>query len=261
MNEKYIKVSGNKIRYLEEGTSKNNIVLLHGLGSHAERWERVIPYLSKKYRVIAPDIIGFGYSDKPSVDYTPEFFVKFVFDFLETLGIDKTVLIGSSLGGQIATDCAATQSKSLAKIVLVSPSGTMKVSNPTLDAYTMAALYPTKNTVRTAYEMMSGSDKIEPQTIEHFIERMLQPNAKMVFMSTILCLRHAPTIREKLAKISSPTLVVWGRKDTMIPLEYSKDFVLSIKNCKFVVMEDCSHRPHSEAPKKFSKVVLEFLDQ
>jgi len=90
---------------------------------------------------------------------------------------------------------------------------------------------------------------------------MLQPNAKMVFMSTILCLRHAPTIMEKLAKISIPTLVVWGRKDTMIPLEYSKDFVLSIKNCKFVVMEECSHRPHSEAPEKFSKIVLKFLDQ
>src|SRR2546426_4274647 len=118
MNEKYIKVSGNKIRYLEEGTSKNNIVLLHGLGSHAERWERVIPYLSKKYRVIAPDIIGFGYSDKPSVDYTPEFFVKFVFDFLETLGIDKTGLICSLLGGQIAFEFAANQSNLFVKNIL-----------------------------------------------------------------------------------------------------------------------------------------------
>jgi len=80
-------------------------------------------------------------------------------------------------------------------------------------------------------------------------------------MSTILCFRNAPTIREKLAKISIPTLLVWGRNDTMIPLEYSKDFVLYIKNCKSVVMEDCSHRPHSEAPEKFSKVVLDFLDQ
>ncbi len=64
---KTAKIDGNKVRYLEEGTSKESLLLLHGLGASAERWEDVIPLFAKNYRVIVPDLIGFGYSDKPMV--------------------------------------------------------------------------------------------------------------------------------------------------------------------------------------------------
>jgi len=70
MAVKTTEIDGNKIRYLEEGTSKNTLILLHGLGASAERWEDVIPLFAKKFRVIVPDLIGFGYSDKPTIDYT-----------------------------------------------------------------------------------------------------------------------------------------------------------------------------------------------
>src|SRR5690348_11621695 len=101
MDEKFVTVNKNKIRYLEEGDSDQNLILMHGLGGYAERWTNVIPLLSKKFHIFAPDLIGYGQSDKPSVDYTPELFVKFVFDFIETLGIKKTYMVGTSLGGQI----------------------------------------------------------------------------------------------------------------------------------------------------------------
>jgi pimeloyl-ACP methyl ester carboxylesterase len=68
---------------------KKILVLVHGLGAFAERWEHVIPELSKKYTVIAPDLPGFGYSDKPSLDYTPQFFAEFLSDFLETIGKNR----------------------------------------------------------------------------------------------------------------------------------------------------------------------------
>ena len=77
MQEKFVNVDGNKIRYLESGNSKETIVLVHGLGASAERWEYVIPLFNKYFRVIVPDLIGFGYSDKPLVDYTSEFFSNF----------------------------------------------------------------------------------------------------------------------------------------------------------------------------------------
>lgn len=260
MQEKYVKVGEYKIRYLEQGGSDGNVVLVHGLGASAERWAGVIPCLGKKYRVIAPDLIGYGGSDKPSVDYTPEFFTKFIFDFLDALGISKTSMVGSSLGGQIVAECAITQNKIVQKIVLVSPSGIMKSSTPTLDSYTMAALYPNRDGAKTAFQMMTGSDKeIDPQIIESFVERMSQPNAKMAFMSTVLGLKNSPVITEKLSKISVTTLLIWGRHDSMIPIKYSKDFVSSIKNCKYVVMENCGHTPHVEDPEKFSDIVLEFL--
>ena len=90
MIQKFVKVGSNKIRYVEAGSnSKKVLVLVHGLGASAERWEHVIPELSKKYTVIAPDLPGFGYSDKPSLDYTPQFFAEFLSDFLETIGKNR----------------------------------------------------------------------------------------------------------------------------------------------------------------------------
>ncbi|MGC1709784.1 MAG: alpha/beta fold hydrolase, partial [Nitrosotalea sp.] len=165
MQEKNIIVNGNKIRYIEEGDSKNTIILLHGLGGTAERWLPVVPFLSKKYRVIALDLIGYGQSDKPRVDYTPEFFRDSVLGFLETLSLQKAFMVGTSLGGEIVAECAATQNPLIKKIVMVAPAGIMKSHTPVLDAYTMAALYPNHESVKIAYQMMMGENKeISPQS-------------------------------------------------------------------------------------------------
>ena len=260
ISEEYVKVGENKIRYLDGGGSDGNILLIHGLGGFAERWSTVMPILSKKYRVIAPDLPGYGYSDKPSTDYTPEFFTKFIFDFLDILDIKKTMMVGTSLGGQLVAECAMSQSKMIEKIVLVCPAGVMKSSTPTLDAYSMAALYPTYDTVKTAYEMMTGSKNVTTESIDGFIKRMTQPNAKMAFMSTILALKNSPSITDRLPNIRIPTMVIWGKNDTMIPVKYANDFVSSIKNCQLEIMENCGHTPHIEEPDRFSQIVLNFLN-
>lgn len=261
VKERYITVGGNRIRYLEGEDNGPNLILVHGLGSQAERWSDVLPYLSRNYHVIAPDLIGFGFSDKPQVDYTPKFFVKFVFDFLEELKIKETILIGSSLGGQIvAESAAASENDTIQKIVLVSPTGTMRTTNPTLDAYVMAALYPRYDSIRTAYQMMSGkNNNIENVTIERFRTAMSQPNAKMSFLSSVISFKHWPAITQRLQLISAPTLLIWGRNDSMIPIDFANDYVSGLKNCQFEVMEGCGHRPHVEEPKKFSEIILKFL--
>ena len=262
MDEKFVSVNGNKIRYLEEGHSDQNLILMHGLGGYAERWSNLIPLLSKKFHIFAPDIIGYGQSDKPSVDYTPEFFMKFVFDFIETMGIKKTYMIGTSLGGQIVVECAATQNPIIEKIILISPAGIMRKSTPTLDAYTMAALYPTKESVKIAYQMMVGPGKqVSEISIERFVNNMSRPNAKMVFLSTLLGLKNAPDIFEKLGKITAPVLLIWGKDDSLIPFEYSQQFVSCINNCEFIPMEGCGHSPYVEDPEKLSELVIKFLSK
>jgi len=262
MKEKFVTVNRNNIRYLEEGESDHNLILLHGLGGYAERWISLIPHLSKKYHVFAPDLIGYGQSDKPSVDYTPEFFTKFVFDFISTLGIKDTYIIGTSLGGQITAECAAAQHPNIKKIVLVSPAGIMRKSTPTLDAYTMAALYPNRDSVKNAYQMMIGPGKqVSEISIERFVNNMSRPNAKMVFLSTLLGLKNAPDIFDKLQKISIPTLVVWGREDKLIPFEYSQQFVSSIKNCEFMPIEGCGHSPYVEDPERLAEIVIKFFSK
>lgn len=260
MQEQYVDVAGSKIRYLKAGSSKKNLVLIHGLGASAERWYDVIPHFSKHFTVYVPDLIGFGLSDKPNADYTTEFFADFVTAFLAKVGVKTAIVMGSSLGGQIAIEYASQHPQSVEKLILVSPAGAMKQSTPALDAYIMAALYPDHDSARTAFTMMTGTNKeIGNDVVDGFVQRMLMPNAKFAFMSTILGLKNAPEISQKLEVIEVPTLVVWGELDPVIPVKYAEYFVKKIRDCRFYQMEDCGHTPYVEAPPEFAKIVLDFL--
>jgi pimeloyl-ACP methyl ester carboxylesterase len=259
LKEKTIKIDGNAIRYVEAGTSKENLLLIHGLGASAERWEHVIPQFAKNYRVLVPDLIGFGLSDKPLVDYTTDYLSEFITKFLKKLNIDSVSIIGSSLGGQIGAEFAYQNNSMVKKLILVSPSGVMKHSTPALDAYVMAALYPSDSSASNAFQMMSGSKNIDKKTVRGFVERMKLPNAKMAFMSTLLGLKDAEVISEKLGSIKSPTLIIWGENDPVIPVKYAQSFVSEIDDCRFVKMENCGHTPYVEYPDKFYKIVSDFL--
>jgi 2-hydroxy-6-oxonona-2,4-dienedioate hydrolase len=262
MQEQFITVDGHKIRYLRDGSSKKTLVLIHGLGASAERWELAMPYFSKHYTVIVPDLIGFGRSDKPYVDYTIEFFAKFLKTFLDEIGIQKLSIIGSSLGGQIAIEYAANNHDSVEKLLLVSPAGAMRQSTPALDAYIMAALYPDETSAQTAFSMMTGNEKkIPPKIIEGFVERMKMPNAKFAFMSTVLGLKNAPEIDQYLKLIKTPTLVIWGELDPVIPVTYAEQFVKQIQDCRFYKMENCGHTPYVESPEEFASIALDFLSK
>lgn len=262
VEERFTTVEGNKIRYLESGTSKDTLVLIHGLGASAERWNLVLPIFEKHFRVIVPDLIGFGLSDKPLVDYTPEFFSEFLEKFLSILRIERPTLIGSSLGGQVTAEFAARSDVSLEKLILVSPSGVMKQSTPALDAYIMAALYPTEESAKNAFEMMEASGhEIDPEIIKGFIQRMQLPNAKMAFMSTVLGLKNSSVITEKLRSINVPTLIVWGASDPVIPIYNADKFVSTIKDCRFYRMDNCGHTPYVQYPEDFAKIVLDFINQ
>jgi len=187
-------------------------VLIHGLGASAERWDQVIPLFADDYRVIVPDLIGFGYSDKPLVDYTPEFFSEFLKKFLITADIKRPNLIGSSLGGQIVAEYAASNPQEIEKLILVSPSGTMKKSTPALDAYIMAALYPNEISAKNAFELMEGSGHdVHKKIVSGFVERMQLPNAKLAFMSTLLGIKNSELITSKLQTISTPTMIIWAK--------------------------------------------------
>ena len=261
VEEKFIQIDGNNIRYLESGSSKNTLVLIHGLGASAERWDQVIPLFSKDFHVVVPDLIGFGYSDKPLVDYTPEFFSEFLDKFFNQLEIKRPNVIGSSLGGQIAAEYASSHSDNIEKLILVSPAGVMKQSTPALDAYIMAALYPNEQSAKNAFEMMEGSGNAIPEEIINgFIERMKLPNAKLAFMSTILGLKNAKSIQSKLPSIRTPTLIIWGSSDPVIPIDNAESFVSSIQDCRFFRMDGCGHTPYVQDPHLFAAKVLEFLN-
>lgn len=260
MQEEFVTIDSHKIRYIKAGSSKRKMILIHGLGASAERWEEVIPNLSKHFTVYVPDLIGYGKSDKPNIDYTTDFFADFIKSFLGELGIEKSTVIGSSLGGQIAVEYTAQNQQVVDRLILVSPSGAMKQSTPALDAYVMAALYPDPVSAQNAFTMMTGNDKhVNENIVESFVQRMRMPNAKFAFMSTLLGLKNAPDLSTKLELLYVPTLIVWGSLDPVIPVKYAEYFVKNIRDCRFYQMENCGHTPYVEDPRTFSKIVLDFL--
>ena len=261
VEEKFLQIDGNKIRYLESGNSKKTLVLIHGLGASAERWDQVIPLFSDDYCVIVPDLIGFGYSDKPLVDYTTEFFSNFLEQFFITSGIKRPNLIGSSLGGQIAAEYTASHPQEIGKLILVSPSGNMDKTTPALDAYIMAALYPNEQSAKNAFELMEGSGhSVREEIVNGFVERMQLPNAKLAFMSTLLGIKNSGLITSKLQTIIIPTLIIWGANDPVIPIQYAEHFVSTIQDCRFFRMDGCGHTPYVQYPYAFASKVLEFLN-
>ena len=100
--DRYIKIGDVNTRYWAEGDKGSNVVLIHGLGASADIWMHNISALAEGYRVYAPDLVGFGRSDKPEVKYSPSYMAAFINDFMTALNIKDACLIGQSLGGGIA---------------------------------------------------------------------------------------------------------------------------------------------------------------
>jgi pimeloyl-ACP methyl ester carboxylesterase len=256
------RLNGLNIRYLDYGAPSSDakdLILLHGLGASSERWLLVAPTLSKYFRVVVPDVVGFGYSDRPTVEYTMDFFISFLEEFLQTLGIERPHIIGSSFGGHIAAEYAIRNKRYVDRLVLASPAGIMRTSTPTLDHYIMAALYPTyENAFKAFVNMAYDSSAVNDEIVRDFVKRMNLPNAKYAFISTLLGMRYSPPLRGRLSNIIAPTLIIWGDYDMMIPIQYSKDF-REVPNSELVIIKECGHTPYVEKPKTFNRIVLKFL--
>jgi len=260
---KNIQIHGNKIRYLDysnfNSTEEETLVLLHGIGASAERWSKVIPFFHEHFRTIVPDIIGFGYSDKPTVEYNIPYFVRFLKDFLNRVGVKSACIAGSSFGGLVAAEFAVNDSNMINKLILVSPAGTMKTSTKTLEEYILASLYPTHDNVWRAFNNMAFDPRtVTEETILEFIDRMKLPNAKYAFMSTMLAIRNTTDLASRLSKVKSPTIIIWGQNDEMIPVKYSEDY-RNIPNSNVKVIPRCGHTPFTEKPELFSKIAIDFL--
>lgn len=264
MEENWTNIDGLKIRYLELGKEHDNHVLfIHGLGSSADIWLNIPDMLSSDFHIVSLDLPGFGVSDKPLMEYTPEKFAEILIDFINKIGINdgKTSIVGHSLGGYIAVKIAIKNKHLIEKLVLIDSSGMLEAPTPLLEKYFEAAMNPSENLVKKVFkEMAVDPTKISSKVVKIFISRINLPNSKHAFKSTF---ENSTSTKIELSKLKLiddiPTLILWGEKDSAIPLDHSQKFKDVLKNSQISIISNTGHSPFVEKPDLVYKMLRQFL--
>jgi pimeloyl-ACP methyl ester carboxylesterase len=257
---KFITIDNVLIRYTDKNQKGFPLFLIHGLGGSIESWTNNIEFLSKKFRIIAFDLPGFGLSDKPKVSYTINFYVNFLEKFIKKLKINHLFLIGSSLGGHIAIEFTMRNRTIVDKLILISPAGCLPKSfkgTPSLKRYIKIVDAKSSNDINRILTSIDNS-LVDRSYANIMYKRLSMPGAKDAFISALKGSANAPRYNNKLAKINTNMLLIWGKEDKMIPLKYIRPF-MEHGNSRIIIIENCGHRPHVENPKLFNKIVKDFL--
>ena len=268
-----IQVNGLNIRYLTAGNDEPPLVLLHGVGDSAFDWSWVIPTLGTKHRVIAPDFPGSGDSAKPKREYSLEFLTQFLGDFLNTLQIQRAVILGNSLGGLIALRFALSNPQQVAALVLVSTMefsqlANLVLSNLTLPIFGEFAIAWSKTPLGAKQRAWSRAallfahpSKVPAAWLAEQERLALLPGFLEANLSILrYLLGQRQEVLESLPQLQMPTMVVWGVNDLVLPnYQADQDAINRLQQAHLALIPDCGHLPQVERPELFTNAVKDFL--
>jgi pimeloyl-ACP methyl ester carboxylesterase len=258
--DKTATIYGTKIRYQDAGSGPV-VVLLHGLGADGSSWASNIAPLSAKYRVIVPDQIGFGKSEKPFINYRVATLVDFLNGLLKELKIERASVVGNSLGGFTAAAFALAYPEKVDKLVLVDAAG-YAVEKGT-DPQTLSALNPsTREGLKQLMSVVFYDKKMfaNEAVIDSLFAKKMQTGDGYTIQKFIESIfRGEDVLDGKLDKIKQPTLLVWGREDGLTPLAMGERFKQDIKGSQLLVFDKCGHVPQLEKAAEFNSALLKFL--
>ena len=259
---KEISIYGQKIHYVEAGSSGPNVILLHGLGGSTQAWQFNIGPLAEKFHVFVPDQIGFGKSDKPLINYRIRTYVDFLDQFCKQLKIERATLIGNSMGGWIAAHYTAAFPDRVDKLVLVDAAGYVPPKD--FDTRTFFALNPT---TREGMKVLIGkvfynkAFQTDAAIDMALAARFAAGDGFTIKSITESIIRGEDFLDDTVKAIKRPTLIVWGREDGLTPVADAERFHKDIAGSKLVVFDQCGHAPNLEKPGEFNAAVLKFLTE
>lgn len=255
-------VFGQKIQYLDAGSGPV-VVLLHGLGGNGTNWAFNIPALAQKFRVIAPDQIGFGRSDKPLINYRVGTYVDFLDKFLAELKIERATLVGNSMGGWVAAAYTLKYPSKVERLVLVDAAGFAPPKEFDLNA--LAGLNPS---TREEMKRLAGLVFYNPlfksdAAIDVLLAQRMSAGDGYTIQRLVESIYHGDDMLDgKLSAIKQPVLLVWGREDGLTPLAREGErFKRELPSAQLVVFDQCGHVPQVEKAAEFNAAVLKFLSQ
>lgn len=232
------------------------LLLLHGWRADSSIFQPISEGLSTKLRVITVDFPGFGRTDRFPRDWFLKNFTNFTENFLNYLGISKVYLAGHSFGGRVAIQLAANSSHRVRKLILIDSSGIKpKMSLKRLFYYTVAKI---GKLVFSLPPLSQSKEKAQELLYKKVGESDYLTAGKM--KKTFLNIINEDST-ENLKKINTPTLILWGKNDTEIPLSDAYIMNKLIPNSNLSILENSGHFPFLEEPIEFIEKVTEFLIQ
>ncbi len=278
IEDQWLDIDGLRIHCFVAGAGGSPVVLLHGggLDSASISWRATIGPLSAQHRVFAPDLPGYGQSDKPVVEYTIDFYVNFLEHLLDALHLQEASLVGLSLGGGIALSFTLRFPGRVEKLVLVGSYGIQSsvawhklsyllVHLPFLNALTMRLLGSSRSMVRQSLlaGLVYSPQRLSEELVDEVYQRAREPGAGKAFASfqksEVLWNGLRSDLTGRLHEITVPTLIVQGAEDTAAPLACARKARALIKNSELYIVPQTRHWPQGEKPEEFTRVALQFL--
>jgi len=256
---------GQKIYYLEAGSGPE-VILLHGLGGDNGNWRATLPALAARFHVYAPDQIGFGKSDKPAINYRVATLVDFLNAFYKKVGIAKATLVGNSLGGWVAMNFALQYPDKVSRLVLVDSAGYsfkrtggVAPAREVLLGLNPSSLAGTKQLMALVFHNKAFSTDAVAEQV--FTEHLRKNDGYTIDSFVDSILRGEDVVDGRLGALKTPTLIVWGRDDMLVPLAAGKALAEDIAGAQTVVLDDCGHVPQMECAAPFNDALLKYLAQ
>lgn len=251
MQSKKIVIQNCLINYIDEGTSSQTLLFLHGWRSSLTVWEEIIKDLKDSFRCIAIDLPGFGLSQEPPEPFNTKKYSEIVLEFTEKLSLKNVVPVGHSFGGRILISIGISNPKKFSKMVLVNPSGVklssknrardliVKIVKP---VFKIGLLKPLRNWI---YKKMGWEDYIANSQSQFYLATY----------KNIL----KDIYNQSIGKITAQVLVITSQNDKDAPPDTAKFISQNIKNSKLVEIADAGHFSFIDNPESFIKFLLEFL--
>jgi pimeloyl-ACP methyl ester carboxylesterase len=274
--EQRIEVEGVPTRYLRAGTTGPPLVLLHGVGDNAFDWSWVMSALGRDHRVYALDLPGSGGSANPLDDYSPAFFTRFVGAFLDAVEVERTAVVGSSLGGLVGLRLALAEPQRVRALGLISSAGlgrevTYALRSLNLPGYGKLSVAWGKRRPGAAQRAVGRAALVfaRPRGVpREWIKEQYRLARLPGFLEAQLATVRAQVglkgqrevLVDRLVQLERPTLVVWGTRDRVIPYSHAKEAASRLRDGYLELIPECGHLPAVEQPERFATVLGRFLE-
>ncbi|PLW81284.1 alpha/beta hydrolase [Kineobactrum sediminis] len=265
----FTQVDGHRIAYIDEGKGVP-VLLIHGIPTNGLMWRDVIPVLSERFRVIAPDLLNYGHSDMPErADVSINAQRGIMFGLLDALGIRRAHLVAHDIGGGVAQLMAVERPERFDRLVLM--------DTVSFDSWPIPEFEPLQKPGAEAdmaldefVDMIRGfmpQGVVDKQVMtESVIDIYAKPwsseTGKQAFFRNLRRLNSEYTlaIAEELQQLPHAALIVWGEKDPFQKADYGRRLEQTIPNANLVIIDDVGHWLLEEKPAQISELILDFLE-